>query len=80
MATGTTTAKTILTAATVSATLASGGFTAGSGTNLNNYNLPTSASERVISAKALSILRTTRHVLWRYGASVYGHYTAGTLG
>ena len=41
---GTYNSKDVATATTVTATLAAGDFTPGSGTSVNNYNLPTSAS------------------------------------
>jgi len=54
--TGTYNTKDVATANTVSTSLAAGDFTAGAGTNLNNYNLPTNANGAGhITAKALNI-------------------------
>jgi hypothetical protein len=62
---GTYNTKDVLTASNVSTTLASGDFSAGPGTNLNNYNLPTSASGAGhITAKALAITADNKSFLF----------------
>jgi phosphotransferase system IIA component len=80
--TGTYNTKDVATANTVSTTLTSGDFTAGVGTNLNNYNLPTSAGGAGhITPKALSITADNKSML--FGGSVppytvsYSGFVAG---
>jgi hypothetical protein len=63
--TGTYNTKDVTTASNVSTTLVSGDFTAGGGTNLNNYNLPTSASgPGHITPKALAITADNKSFLF----------------
>ena len=63
--TGTYNSKDVLTANTVSTTLAPSDFTAGVGTNLNNYNLPTSASGAGhITTKSLVITADNKSFLF----------------
>jgi hypothetical protein len=55
----------VATAATVSTTLVAANFTAGAGTNLNNYNLPASASgPGHITAKALTITADNKSMIY----------------
>jgi hypothetical protein len=62
---GTYNTKDVLTASNVSTTLVSGDFSAGPGTDLNNYNLPTSASGAGhITAKALAITADNKSFLF----------------
>jgi hypothetical protein len=63
--TGTYNSKDVATANNVSTTLASGDFSAGAGTNLNNYNLPTGASGAgQITPKALTITADNKSFLF----------------
>jgi len=63
--TGTYNSKDVGIAINVSTTLVGGDFTAGAGTNLNNYNLPTSASGAGhITAKGLSITADNKSFLF----------------
>jgi hypothetical protein len=63
--TGTYNSKDVATANNVSTTLASGDFSAGAGTNLNNYNLPASASGAgQITAKGLAITADNKSFLF----------------
>jgi hypothetical protein len=63
--TGTYNSKDVTTANNVSTTLVNGDFSAGAGTNLNNYNLPTSASGAgQITAKALAITADNKGFLF----------------
>jgi hypothetical protein len=62
---GTYNTKDVATANNVSTTLMSGDFSAGAGTNLNNYNLPTSASGAGhITTKALAITADDKSFLF----------------
>jgi hypothetical protein len=64
-ATGTYNTKDVATASNVSTTLVSGDFSSGAGTNLNNYNLPTSASGAGhITRKALAITADNKSFLF----------------
>ncbi len=63
--TGTYNSKDVATANNVSTTLVSGDFSAGAGTNLNNYTLPTSASGAGhITRKALAITADNKSFLF----------------
>src|SRR5678815_1288490 len=63
--TGTYNTKDVATASNVSTTLVSGDFSAGPGTNLNNYNLPTSASGAgQITPKGLAITADNKNFLF----------------
>jgi hypothetical protein len=63
--TGAYNSKDVSTANNVSTTLASGDFSAGAGTNLNNYNLPASASGAGhITAKGLAITADNKSFLF----------------
>jgi hypothetical protein len=62
---GTYNTKDVLTANSVSTTLVSGDFSTGPGTNLNNYNLPTSAAGAGhITAKSLAITADDKSFLF----------------